>query len=167
MSDSAKSRSWRGKDWESAIDKIIREAQERGEFDNLPGQGKPLNWDDQHVPAEWQMANRVLKNAGFAPAWIEDHKWIRSEGAALRQFLDEFVTWSRRQQEDATSNTSDLEIELRQSCEARITSFRERARKLNERIDNFNLMTPVKETQQPRMRIDDEISAFRKKLAGL
>jgi len=28
--------------WESAVDKQIREAQERGEFDNLPGQGKPL-----------------------------------------------------------------------------------------------------------------------------
>ncbi|GLZ01820.1 hypothetical protein Acsp02_90710 [Actinoplanes sp. NBRC 103695] len=30
-------------DWyESAVDRQLREAQERGEFDNLPGAGKPL-----------------------------------------------------------------------------------------------------------------------------
>jgi hypothetical protein len=28
--------------WESPVDRAIREAQERGEFDNLPGAGKPL-----------------------------------------------------------------------------------------------------------------------------
>lgn len=31
------------KDWESWIDQAIREAQERGEFDDLPGRGKPLD----------------------------------------------------------------------------------------------------------------------------
>ena len=30
-------------DWESAIDKQVREAMERGDFDNLRGTGKPLN----------------------------------------------------------------------------------------------------------------------------
>ena len=29
--------------YESHIDRLIREATERGEFDNLPGAGKPLN----------------------------------------------------------------------------------------------------------------------------
>jgi hypothetical protein len=28
--------------WESPVERAIREAQERGEFDNLPGSGKPL-----------------------------------------------------------------------------------------------------------------------------
>ncbi|HYN66520.1 MAG TPA: DUF1992 domain-containing protein, partial [Ornithinibacter sp.] len=28
--------------WESPVEKAIREAQERGEFDDLPGAGKPL-----------------------------------------------------------------------------------------------------------------------------
>ncbi len=28
--------------WESPVEKAIREAQERGEFDGLPGAGKPL-----------------------------------------------------------------------------------------------------------------------------
>lgn len=31
-----------GMEWESWVDRQIREAQERGEFDDLPGAGKPL-----------------------------------------------------------------------------------------------------------------------------
>ncbi|SDP36845.1 protein of unknown function [Pedococcus dokdonensis] len=32
--------------WESPVEKAIREAQERGEFDNLPGSGRPLHLGD-------------------------------------------------------------------------------------------------------------------------
>ncbi|MGH8991056.1 MAG: DUF1992 domain-containing protein [Acidimicrobiia bacterium] len=34
--------------WESWVERQIREAMERGEFDNLPGQGKPI--PDLHLP---------------------------------------------------------------------------------------------------------------------
>ena len=34
------------RDWESWIDQQIREAQERGEFDNLPGKGQRLDLTD-------------------------------------------------------------------------------------------------------------------------
>ena len=37
----------------------IREAQERGEFDDLPGKGKPLDLEDlSGVPEEMRMAYR-------------------------------------------------------------------------------------------------------------
>jgi hypothetical protein len=50
------------------IEAHIRAARERGDFDNLPGAGKPLDLDeDAHLPAELRMAYRVLKNAGYLP----------------------------------------------------------------------------------------------------
>ena len=60
----------------SALDDIverrIREAQQRGDFDHLPGTGKPLVLDDDLlVPEELRAANRVLKNAGFVPPEVE------------------------------------------------------------------------------------------------
>ncbi|NMG14826.1 DUF1992 domain-containing protein [Aromatoleum bremense] len=59
----------------------IAEAIRRGEFDNLPGAGRPLHLDDEPlVSPEQRMANRILKNAGFAPAEI----MLRREIAALR-----------------------------------------------------------------------------------
>jgi hypothetical protein len=46
----------------------IREAMEAGEFDNLQGQGQPLNLeDDRHIPPELRMAYKILKNADCLP----------------------------------------------------------------------------------------------------
>ena len=39
--------------YESAVDKAIRDAQERGEFDNLPGAGKPLQIRNPNDPDWW------------------------------------------------------------------------------------------------------------------
>ena len=39
--------------YESAVEKAIREAQERGDFDNLPGAGKPLDLHDANDPDWW------------------------------------------------------------------------------------------------------------------
>lgn len=46
----------------------IREAQERGDFDDLPGRGQPLNLAaDAGVPEELRLAYKILKNAGCLP----------------------------------------------------------------------------------------------------
>jgi len=45
----------------------IEEAIARGEFDDLPGAGRPLELDDLDplVPEELRLACRILKNAGY------------------------------------------------------------------------------------------------------
>jgi Domain of unknown function (DUF1992) len=46
----------------------IQQAFARGEFDDLPGAGLPLELDDDLLVAEeLRVAYRVLKNAGFTP----------------------------------------------------------------------------------------------------
>ena len=50
--------------YESSIDRQLREAQERGEFDNLPGTGKPLSDAGREYDEDW---------------WVKD--WLRREGA--------------------------------------------------------------------------------------
>ncbi|WP_456272076.1 DnaJ family domain-containing protein [Bacillus sp. AK031] len=45
----------------------IKKAYEDGEFDRLPGFGKPLVLeDDSSIPEELRMAHRIMKNAGFS-----------------------------------------------------------------------------------------------------
>jgi hypothetical protein len=57
----------------------IQEAIERGELDDLPGAGRPLDLDDDPlVPEELRVAYRVLKNAGFVPPEIELVREVRS-----------------------------------------------------------------------------------------
>jgi hypothetical protein len=44
----------------------IQEALRNGDFDRLPGAGKPLEMEDlSHLPPEARMAYTILKNSGF------------------------------------------------------------------------------------------------------
>ena len=73
--------------WESAIDKQIREAEERGDFDHLPGKGKPLRvetWDD-----DWGLAFHVLKQAGETLPWIALGRDIEAAQTKLHEMLRE------------------------------------------------------------------------------
>jgi hypothetical protein len=63
----------------------IRQAVEEGQFDNLPGAGKPLDLeDDSWIPDDLRIAYRVLKNAGVTPPELE----MRSEIMSLRSLID-------------------------------------------------------------------------------
>jgi hypothetical protein len=67
----------------------IRAAMERGEFDNLPGKGRPLNLDDlENVPLELRAAYTLLRNAGFAPPEVELRKEIAALEARLAATVD-------------------------------------------------------------------------------
>lgn len=58
----------------------IQEAIEDGKFDNLPGKGQPLVFDDDPMtPPHLRMANKVLKNAGVLPDWMQVLKEINTE----------------------------------------------------------------------------------------
>jgi hypothetical protein len=72
--------------WDSLIEKQIREAMREGQFDNLPHQGKPLPNDDNPHAGEWGLAFKMLKDAGYAPPWIEADKEVR-ELLAKRDLL--------------------------------------------------------------------------------
>lgn len=68
----------------------IREAMARGEFDNLPGAGKPLVLDDDSmVPGDLRVAYRILKNAGCVPPELDLRKEIITLKGLLAAARDE------------------------------------------------------------------------------
>jgi hypothetical protein len=57
---------------DAIAERRIREAQERGELDDLPGAGAPLALDDDAlIPEDLRAAYRVLKNSGFLPPELD------------------------------------------------------------------------------------------------
>lgn len=89
----------------------ITDAQRRGEFDNLSGQGEPLVLDDDSaVPEELRSGYRLLKNAGCLPPELEQRK----EAIALADILKGIRREDVRYQELSRRLTL-LELKLQQA----------------------------------------------------
>jgi hypothetical protein len=67
-------------DFEKIAEEKIKEAMERGEFDNLEGNGKPLRYLDAYfaTPESVRLGYSILKNSGFLPEEVTLLKEINS-----------------------------------------------------------------------------------------
>ncbi len=75
---------------EQIAEQKIAEAMQKGEFDNLPGQGKPLQLeDDSHLPPELRLGYKILKNAGYVSPEVEQRKEIANIMEMLENCEDE------------------------------------------------------------------------------
>jgi len=76
------------------VEAIIKEALERGEFDNLPGNGKPIDMTEHfETPEEVRLANSVLKNAGMTAREVD----LLKEIAELKQILVAILDETKKQ----------------------------------------------------------------------
>ena len=78
----------------NAINRIaeqrIKEALDKGEFQDLPGRGRPLPLeDDRGVPEDLKLAFKLLKNAGFTPEELSLKKEIARTEDLLASLTDE------------------------------------------------------------------------------
>jgi hypothetical protein len=70
--------------WERIAENRIRDAMQAGEFDNLPGAGKPIDLDGYFkLPEHLRVAFSILKSANCVPAEVE----LLNEIAALERQL--------------------------------------------------------------------------------
>lgn len=75
---------------DAIAERRIAEAQARGEFDDLPGAGAPLELgDDALVPEDLRAAYRVLRNAGYVPPELEASAGIREIEQLLNRIEDD------------------------------------------------------------------------------
>jgi len=64
--------------FEKIVEERILRAQKEGKFENLPGSGKPLVFNnDYYIPEDLRLAYKILKNADCVPPEIELKKQIR------------------------------------------------------------------------------------------
>jgi hypothetical protein len=122
--------------YESLIDQQVREAEAAGQLRDLPGAGKPLDLgDDKHVPEELRVGFRMLKNAGYAPPWIELRKSISDDQEVLASWLSRAnERWPRLGEHDRATLRAEYE---------------QRLRELNTQIANYNLTAPPAAGQIP------------------
>jgi len=85
------------KSWDDWIEEEIVKSQEAGDFDNLPGFGKPIHIETNPHAPELDLAYSRLKNAGYMPAWMERDQEIQATTRQLQGFLERSVAWLQQQ----------------------------------------------------------------------
>lgn len=94
---------------ERIVEEAIREAQERGEFDNLKGKGKPLDLTAYfETPEELRLALSVLKSADFVSPEVE----LLQEIAALKEQLTDAKDESKKAQIRAQIRDKQLQFNI-------------------------------------------------------
>lgn len=95
--------------FDKIVEALIKEAQERGEFDNLPGKGKPIDLSDYfEMPEEVRMAQSVLKNAGMTSPEV----MLLKEIAELRQVLSAVADEAKKQEIHRKIQEKQIEFNL-------------------------------------------------------
>ncbi|MEZ5653789.1 MAG: DUF1992 domain-containing protein [Burkholderiaceae bacterium] len=83
--------------FDDLIERRIAKAQAEGQFDDLPGQGRPLALDDDRlIPEELRVAYRVLRNAGMVPPEVTQRRQIAELRATALRALEEGDTAAER-----------------------------------------------------------------------
>ena len=133
-------------EFENPIDKIIRDAQRKGEFEDLPGKGKPIQWDDEsQVPEEQRMAHRLLKNNGFTLDWIEMGRELDRAYAAAREKLEEARTLRAMGRLDAAG------------WQAAVRKFADQIQQINKQIIGYNLRVPNEQFHRRPYPLDPDV----------
>ncbi|MGV2620551.1 UNVERIFIED_CONTAM: DUF1992 domain-containing protein [Halobacillus marinus] len=71
-------------DYYHIVEEKIKQALKNGEFDDLPGKGKPLPKDEfAHLPEELRNGYRILKNAHMLP----EEMMLKKEMVDLEELL--------------------------------------------------------------------------------
>jgi predicted TIM-barrel fold metal-dependent hydrolase len=92
--------------FDKIVEALIKEAQERGEFENLPGQGQPIDLTSYfEMPEEVRLAQSVLKNAGMTSPEVQ----LLKEIAQLRQML---AAADEKKKDDVRKRIQEKQIEL-------------------------------------------------------
>ena len=114
--------------WGRIVEEQIRDAERKGEFNDLAGQGKRLDYNDEETALEGdlKMAHHILKNADALPFWIELDKEIRARQEHCRILLEQV----------RAATTPAVRRRL-------ITDYRDEAKAVNDQILHFNCICPA------------------------
>lgn len=100
----------------------IREAIERGEFDNLPFHGQPIIPEDlSAVPEPLRMGYKILKNAGVLPPEMQ----LKKEMVTLQKLIDACEHAEEKAQLRTKMNEKTLRFHILMEKRGHTTAYRQ------------------------------------------
>jgi hypothetical protein len=141
----------------------IQEAIEEGKFDNLPGKGKPIIFDeDPMTPPHLRMVNRILANANVLPEWMQFQKDIEAERKQLSEMRARLVRDNTRWGARISRNPAQLGVTHHYGewhARSRAAYLR-LLKSLNTSILKFTLVAPSSAKPISSVKVEAEMAAF-------
>ena len=148
------------RDWKSLVDRLLEEAQQTGQLNDLPGAGRPLNLDnDPYTPSDMKLAHKLIKDHDLLPEWMllgkdiealrerlldNMRRGVRAYQGALADAARSAQAFDRRQQAETTWNRA-------------VKAYEAHAEKLNREILRYNLKVPQGIPQKALFDVNREI----------
>lgn len=145
-------------------DEIIRSARARGEFDDLPGRGKPFVQDplmnNPYIDTTEYYLNKIIQRNGAAPPWVMKQQEVNTKISTLRtqmkSAIQKCINDVRRNKGSVDKN------ELLKRFESLEKSFfHQEVNRLNKKLRSYNVMCPEPVRKQ-LLELDDEVKSFLK-----
>lgn len=134
-------------------EKMLREAIENGEFDDLPGKGEPIDLrENPFEDPDLRTVHRLLRNAGFAPAWIEERKDIDAELAAAQTKLSR--AWALFGEGGKAKSEAEWERSVKE--------FRAQVLELQQRIRIYNLKAPAAVFHRKHIEVEKIVESIKR-----
>ncbi len=151
---------FRGKAYYHYIEEQIRRAQERGDFDNLEGFGKPLKLEGNPYAGDKALGYNLLKSNGFAPAEIELFREIRTEFERIQAKLAKLQRQGQTLRARTVPPFPSEKRAYNTSVEKAAGEYEHTLRTLNRKILTLNLTTPSP-MHQPMYDVEKMVQEFR------
>lgn len=142
--------------FEKLVEEKLRDAIAAGEFDNLPGRGRPQDLRvNPHVHPDERMAQDMLRAHGFGLPWIEERRDLLRDRERLLASLRQAWEWHGGGLPTAAARARE-----RARWERSLAQFRSDAGALNARIRSHNHTVPVPGMRVHTLDANDEIAAL-------
>jgi hypothetical protein len=120
------------------VEEAIVEAQQRGDFDDLRGKGKPIPAELLVSGGDAWLAGHALANTGFLPPWLQLQHEIDDDLAECRRLVERTERFPPLTNRDVPLN----------ELQTRLEAIRSKTRR-------YNLMAPAMALQRPLPATDE------------
>lgn len=145
--------------WYDLYDKAYQKAVEEGQFNNLRGEGKPLDLKmDEDVPDELRYAFKVMRENDIAPEWIMAGKSLEQTHQRLLRRATTIVERFRAMNADAERVAASQRTMFRKNAREKFDMDKRNLEKevvrFNKEVTDYNLKVPRGITHRTYLNLD-------------
>ncbi|CAO0796135.1 unnamed protein product [Mucor circinelloides] len=148
-------------------DARIRAARARGEFDDLPGRGKPIAEDpllnNPFVDRTEYFLNRIIQRNGAAPPWVMMQQEVDTEVSSIRSQMNSAIKRCLDQVKHERSVVS-KSLVLKHFEKMEKSYLDKELGRVNMRVRSYNVMCPAP-VRKPLLEFDNEIKSVLEKIS--